>query len=205
MPQQDYNIMPETTEPTKQSLIREPSPWVVRFAPLVRQGGAVMDVACGGGRHSHLFATRGHPVLAMDRDISQLGEVGDMDGVTGVEADLEYIEPFQVAGQNFSGAVVTNYRSENLVHVLAGALLPGGVLIYETFAQGNGRFGSPRSPDFLLKPDELLHQCLAAGLTVIAYEFGDVDLPKPATRQRICAIKMAEGDHPVLPGYQNPV
>jgi len=163
-----------------------------------------MDVACGGGRHSRLFAERGHPVLAMDRDISQLGEVAGLDGVTGVEADLEYIAPFEAAGQNFSAAVVTNYRSENLVRVLAGALLPGGVLIYETFAQGNERFGSPRSPDFLLKPDELLHQCLAAELTVIAYEFGDVEVPKPATRQRICAVKMSDGDHPMLPGYQDP-
>jgi hypothetical protein len=30
------------------------------------------------------------------------------------------------------------------------------VLIYETFARGNERFGWPRDPDFLLRPRELL-------------------------------------------------
>jgi SAM-dependent methyltransferase len=162
-----------------------------------------MDVACGAGRHSRLFAERGHPVLAMDRDISKLGDVANLDTVTGVEADLEFIAPFEAAGQNFSGAVVTNYKGVNLIHVLARSLLPGGVLIYETFATGNERYGRPANPEFLLKPDQLLHECLAEGLTIIAYEFGDVETPRPASRQRICAMKMTEDMHPVLPGYQN--
>jgi SAM-dependent methyltransferase len=180
--------------------ISTPSAWVVRFAPLIASGGAVMDVACGGGRHSRLFAERGHPVLAMDRDIAKLGGVANLDLVTGVEADLEYTTAFEAAGQNFSGIVVTNYRDPNLIKVLAGALVPGGVLIYETFAIGNERFGRPSNPDFLLKPDELLNECMAENLTIIAYEFGDVELPKPATRQRICAMKMPKGHHPALPG-----
>jgi SAM-dependent methyltransferase len=196
--------MTDTSKPIEHAIVSTPSAWVERFAPLVPAGGAVMDVACGGGRHSRLFAERGHPVLAMDRDISQLGEVSDINGVTGVEADLELIAPFEAAGQNFSGIVVTNYRGVNLIKVLAGALKAGGVLIYETFAVGNGRYGRPANPDFLLKPDELLKECMAENLTIIAYEFGDVELPKPATRQRICAMKMPEDHHPVLPGYQNP-
>jgi SAM-dependent methyltransferase len=179
--------------------ISTPSAWVGRFAPLVTKGGAVMDVACGGGRHSRLFAERGHPVLAMDRDIAKLGGVANLDLVTGVEADLEYTAPFEAAGQNFAGIVVTNYHDMNLIKVLAGALVPGGVLIYETFAVGNERFGKPSNPDFLLKPDELLNECMAENLTIIAYEHGDVKSPKPATRQRICAMKMPEGHHPVLP------
>jgi SAM-dependent methyltransferase len=141
-------------------------------------------------------------VLAIDRNIGQLGEVANLPGVTGVEADLDYVAPFEAAGQNFAAAVVTNYRSQNLIHVLADLLLPGGVLIYETFAVGNERFGRPASPDFLLKPDELLHDCLARNLTVVAYEFGDVDVPRPASRQRICALKMIEGSHHVLSGYE---
>jgi SAM-dependent methyltransferase len=202
--QQEFQIMNDFGHNPEHVSNTSPSPWVVRFAPLVAAGGAVMDVACGGGRHSRFFAERGHPVLAMDRDISKLGEVAGIEGVTGVEADLEYIAPFEAAGENFAGIVVTNYRGVNLVKVLASNLRSGGVLIYETFAVGNERFGKPSSPDFLLKPDELLKECLAENLTVIAYEFGDVDLPKPTTRQRICALKMAEDQHPVLPGYQNP-
>ena len=37
-----------------------------------------------------------------------------------------------------------------------------GVLIYETFAAGNERFGKPSNPDFLLQPGELLERVLAA-------------------------------------------
>ena len=194
--------MTDPSKPIEHVAVATPSAWVTRFAPLVKKGGAVLDVACGGGRHSRLFAERGHPVLAMDRDISQLGDVGELPGITGIEAGLELVAPFEAAGQNFSGIVVTNYRGVNLIHVLADLLLPGGVLIYETFAVGNGRFGQPRNQDFLLLPDELLHECLASDLTVIAYEFGDVELPKPATRQRICALKMQQDTHPILPGYQ---
>ena len=50
----------------------EGSEWVSRFAALVPAGRPVLDVACGGGRHSLLFLERGHPVTAIDRDIDQL-------------------------------------------------------------------------------------------------------------------------------------
>jgi hypothetical protein len=61
------------------------------------------------------------------------------------------------------------------------------VLIYETFAAGNERFGRPSNPDFLLRPGELL-DLARARLRVIAYEDVFVDDPKPALVQRICAV-----------------
>ena len=66
------------------------------------------------------------------------------------------------------------------------ALAPGGILIYETFALGNERFGHPRNPDFLLRPGELLEAF--AGLTVVAFEQGEVSVPRPAVIQRIAAV-----------------
>ena len=35
--------------------IRNPSEWIIRFAPLVREGGPVLDLAAGGGRHGRYF------------------------------------------------------------------------------------------------------------------------------------------------------
>ena len=65
-----------------------------------------------------------------------------------------------------------------------------GVLIYETFAAGNERFGKPSNPDFLLRPGELLE--VARGrLRVIAYEDLEVTAPKPARIQRICAFGLS--------------
>jgi hypothetical protein len=68
------------------------------------------------------------------------------------------------------------------------------VLIYETFARGNERFGRPHNPDFLLRPGELLDAF--AMLTVIAFEQGEVSVPRPAVIQRIAAVAGAIGHLP---------
>ena len=120
-----------------------PSPWVVRWAPLVRRG-PVLDVASGSGRHAKMFISL--EVVAVDRDAQSIP------GVRFVQADLEDGSPWPFAGQQFGGIVVTNYLHRPLLPVLAGALGEGGVLIYETFMAGHERYGRPSNPNFLLKP-----------------------------------------------------
>ena len=44
----------------------EPSQWVIRWAPLITRG-TVLDVACGGGRHSNFFLGKNLNVVAVDR------------------------------------------------------------------------------------------------------------------------------------------
>jgi len=62
----------------------------------------------------------------------------------------------------------------------------GGVLLYETFALGQERFGRPRRPEFLLRPGELLELCQS--LQVVAYECG-IDSEPPRAVQRIAAVR----------------
>jgi len=69
--------------------------------------------------------------------------------------DLETDDSSQL-GDDYDGIIVTNYLHRPLLPAIARALAPGGVLIYETFARGNERFGRPCNPDFLLRPGELL-------------------------------------------------
>ena len=64
------------------------------------------------------------------------------------------------------------------------------MLIYETFAVGNERYGRPSNPAFLLRPGELL-DVVKGRLPVIAFEDVYVADPKPAMVQRICAINTA--------------
>ncbi len=166
--------------------LREPSDWVVRFAGAVPAGGAVLDLACAGGRHARLFLERGHPVVAVDRDLSGLADLGDHAGLERLEVDLEDGRPFPLAGRSFAGVVVTNYLFRPLLAPLVAAVEPGGLLIYETFARGNERFGKPSNPDFLLRPGELL-EAVRGRLRVLAYEDVIVERPKPSAIQRICA------------------
>ena len=56
------------TTPSDRHAGLAPSPWIVRFAPLVPPGARVLDLAAGHGRHARFFAARGARVLAVDRD-----------------------------------------------------------------------------------------------------------------------------------------
>jgi SAM-dependent methyltransferase len=155
-----------------------PSEWVLRWAPLVERG-PVLDVASGSGRHARVFAGRGLEVLAVDRDPQP------SPGVRLVKADLEDGSPWPFAGQRFAAIVVTNYLHRPLMKTLETALDEQGLLIYETFMAGNESFGKPSNPAFLLRPGELLQAF--AGLTVLGFEQGIVERPKPAAVQRLCA------------------
>jgi len=171
---------------TDHAAISAPSAWVGRFAGLVRPGGPVLDLACGSGRHTRLFLDLGHPVAALDRDIGRLTDLANHTGLEAIEANLETGGPFPLAGRVFAGIVVTNYLWRPLFPELIAGLEPGGVLIYETFAKGNERFGKPRNPAHLLEPGELL-EAVRGTLRVLAYEDLVLDDPRPAAVQRICA------------------
>ncbi|HYM30931.1 MAG TPA: class I SAM-dependent methyltransferase [Candidatus Cybelea sp.] len=169
-----------------QHLVVAPSLWVVRWAHLVPPGGAVLDVAAGGGRHTRYFAGLGHPVLAIDRDVAALDR--DLAGVAALEADLEDGSPWPLPGRTFAAVIVTNYLWRPILPFVVASVAPGGALIYETFARGNERFGKPSNPAFLLEPGELL-EAVRGQLTVRAYEHGEDDVPKRAMRQRIAAVR----------------
>lgn len=162
-----------------------PSPWVVRWGTVAPAGGSVLDVACGAGRHVRWFAERGHAVLGVDRDPVSAAALAGIANATHLLADLE-AAPWPFRGQSFAVVVVTNYLHRPLLPHLVEALAPGGLLIYETFAVGNERFGRPSNPAFLLRPGELL-EAVRGDLRVIAYEDLEVAVPRPAMIQRVCA------------------
>ena len=161
-----------------------PSPWIVQWAGLVAADATVLDVAAGSGRHTRFFADRGNnKVTAIDRDISALAA---QPNVEIVQADLEDGSPWPLPGRTFGAVVVTNYLHRPLFPALLDALMPGGVLLYETFMEGNERFGRPSRPEFLLKDGELL-ELVRERFSVVAYEARLVSEPKMAMIQRIAA------------------
>jgi SAM-dependent methyltransferase len=169
------------------------SPWVRRFAGLIPANSRVLDLACGGGRHSRYAASLGHSVLAVDKDVSALS-ANPSQNIHCLSFDLELSDSsshddWPLAPDQFGGIIVTNYLHRPLMRDLLLSLRAGGVLIYETFAQDNGLFGKPSSPDFLLLPGELLRLASSQPeFHVLAFEDGYVSEPKAAMLQRICLI-----------------
>jgi SAM-dependent methyltransferase len=184
--------------------ITEASTWVRRFASLVPKngpsGGRILDLAAGNGRHTRYFRTLGYSVTAIDKEVSSLTKLNDSKEVQVIMADLEnkdqegsvFINSPRkkgaLYGKTFAGVVVINYLHRPLMKHLIGALEPGGVLIYETFARGNEDFARPRNPDHLLKSGELLELTFDQ-LQVIAYEHGIFKTAEiVGVKQRLCAI-----------------
>ena len=159
------------------------SPWIQRWSHLVSEGARVLDVACGAGRHVRWFAQRGCHVTGVDRDealLAPLRSIGEM-----VVADIE-AGPWPFDARRFDAVVVTNYLWRPLLPAIVQCVDAGGVLLYETFAQGNETVGKPSNPNFLLRPGELL--AAAQGLRVVAFEDGFLEDPARFV-QRLAAVR----------------
>ena len=102
-----------------------------------------------------------------------------------IRADIE-AGPWPLPGRRFDCVVVTNYLWRPLLPTLVDSVASGGLLLYETFAQGNETVGRPARAEFLLRPGELLQAC--QGLRVVAYEDGFLDEPARFV-QRIAAVR----------------
>jgi SAM-dependent methyltransferase len=176
--------------------VAAPSAWVRRFAPLIHPGGRVLDLAAGSGRHARFLRGLGFHVVAVDRDVEGLVDLAGEAGCEIRQVDLETGAPWPLGG-GYDAVVVTNYLHRPLFSAIAAALASGGVLLYETFAQGNERLGKPSNPDFLLAPGELL--AAFATLMPAAFEQGRVETPHPAVVQRLAGVKAPTLGEIVLP------
>jgi SAM-dependent methyltransferase len=172
--------------------------------PLIPREGQVLDVACGVGRHAFALIEAGYSVYGVDINpqailtLENRLAIPKMDGLqtnqrqnTFEVLDLELaVFPSQLQREQFSGVIITNYLYRPFLVNWLQLLQDRGVFIYETFADGNAQFGKPSNPDFLLRENELLDLVLnQEDFSVVAFEQGRVELPKPAIVQRICAVK----------------
>jgi len=173
--------------------ISDASPWVLRWAHLVKPNATVLDLAAGGGRHGRLFLDLGCAVTLIDKASTPLNDLVSHPQATVIKADLEDGSPWSLDGQTFDAVIVVNYLHRPLFPQLLASLNPGGVLIYETFALGNEAYCRPRNPDHLLKPNELLEQTQDR-LQIIAFEQGLVtNADITGVKQRLCAINAPQG------------
>lgn len=163
---------------------RTASNWLTRFAPATP--GSALDVACGSGRNLVWLADAGWQVTGIDRDTAATAPLQSLAKI--VEADIENT-PWPLR-QDFDLVVVCNYLWRPLFDTIKRSVKPGGMLIWETFADGQQAIGRPSRPDFLLQRGELLRVC--HDWHIVAYE----DLFEPGVNprfvQRVAAIRPPE-------------
>ena len=151
----------------------EPAAFVRELLPLLPLGPA-LDLACGTGRHTLLLAARQQPVTAVDSStvaleiLERCAEAAHCavtrierseqitnrrQGILSWQADLEEVS---LPSQMFSLIVCVNYLQRSLFTQIERALVPGGVLLFETYTVAPLAFaGGPRNPNYLLESGEL--------------------------------------------------
>ena len=151
----------------------EAASFVRELLPLLPHGPA-LDLACGTGRHTFLLAERRQPVMAVDgssvaleilesraRDAHYVVRRAENARAIGVsrqaiqlmQADLEQA---RLPANSFSVILCVQYLQRSLFSQMERALLPGGMLLFETYTRAQLEFeGGPRNPEYLLEPGEL--------------------------------------------------
>jgi len=176
----------------------EPSPFFVAWQERVRAsagGGLVLDLACGGGRHTLAAAALGVRSAGIDRDAAKLRALADEARTRGLpasalRADLEAGRGIPVRAGASRVILVFRFLFRPLAAAIGEALAPGGLLLYETFTQAQRDLGyGPRNPAFLLAPNEL--PGLFPGLEVLAYEELLTPGDRPEALARLAARRPA--------------
>ena len=150
----------------------EPAGFVRELLPLLPLGPA-LDLACGSGRHALLLAAR-QPVIAVDSSAVALeilerrarashSAVRRVEGAAqlatrrhGIQLWQADLEEVSLPAQAFSLVLCLNYLQRSLFPQIERALVPGGVLLFETYTKAQLDFpGGPRNPNYLLELGEL--------------------------------------------------
>ncbi len=120
-------------------------------------GGRALDIACGDGRHSLALAQRGYSVHAIDLAHAALVRLrerarADRLQIEAIQADLEH---YHLPEETYDLVVKTFYLQRDLFPAIKRSLVPGGIVIIETFLIDQREIGRPRNPAFLLDRGEL--------------------------------------------------
>jgi len=155
--------------------------------------GALLDLACGRGRHSLALARAGLPTISIDRNFDSLRELRTAAKALHVEihtvrADLESPSVIPVRTQSCGAVLVFRYLHRPLSREISRILVPGGLLVYETFTTAHVEFSyGPRNPSHLLEPGEL--PGLFLDFEVLEHWEGVRRSPQPAALGQLVAQK----------------
>ena len=137
-----------------------PSAFIVEWVNALRTpnaaGGRALDVAMGRGRHAEVLANAGFRVFGVDWQIDAGHALRRVAGRARLRAWIADLTSYPLPADAFDLVVVTRYLQRDLFDSLRRAVVPGGVVLYETFTEAQHELAwGPRSPDHLLGALEL--------------------------------------------------
>jgi hypothetical protein len=175
-----------------------PSAWFTRHTSELRAAaalGPVADLACGRGRHAVACCELGIASLAIDREFRFLRQLRDQTrgrplAPSAIQADLEAECGIPIAKGSCGAILIFRFLYRPLLAAVREALVPGALLLYETFTVDQVRLGwGPRNPAYLLQPGELRR--LFDGLEILAYEEGIQPEADPGARAPAATARLA--------------
>jgi SAM-dependent methyltransferase len=147
------------------------SDWGATLVDSVPPPRRALDIAMGNGRHAFALADVGYNVFGVDRRLDALQAAATHARGRGVDVKLwcADLTAYPLPAERFELVVVARYLQRDLFPALSGSLVPGGVMVYETFTESQRALGrGPTSPDHLLKAGELKSRF--ADLDIVFYE-----------------------------------
>lgn len=135
--------------------------------------GSALDLACGLGANALFLAGHGLDTQAWDSSTVALKKLSEFAAERSIDVNtqLRDVEREPPAPETFNVIVVSQFLYRPLFPALVDALVPGGLIFYQTYHQQKQSGHGPSNPDFLLEPGELLHR-FAALQTVFYREDG---------------------------------
>lgn len=120
--------------------------------------GMALDVAAGMGRNSFFLAENGYHVDAVDFSETAIAKGIKIAKEKRLPITFTHVDltSFPLPPESFDLIINFNYLERSLIPSMKGALKKNGAILFETFTIEQREIGSPRNPDYLLGPNELL-------------------------------------------------
>lgn len=143
----------------KESLSYEASEIVRQFYSVAAKGRA-LDIAAGAGKNALFLADQGFSVDAVDiSDFALKMLAGKHPEIYPICADLD---TFDIPRNRYSLILNIRFLNRRLFPYIREGLVPGGILIFETYLEGRSQeYCQASSRDYLLRENELLHSFLS--------------------------------------------
>ncbi len=127
-------------------------------AHLLPAQGQALDLACGLGGNALFMAQRGLQVQGWDYSVNAIDRLQQFANQQGMklQAIVRDVAKYPPEPNSFDVIVVSRFLDRTIINDLINAIVPGGLLFYQTFLQEKSDDSGPGNPEFLLKTNELI-------------------------------------------------